>query len=189
MHNHYLPFLLFILVFQHLNLLAQPKTTFKPFVIQKTIALDPIYSAKQTSNKQWGLVNNRQKTTIAFSYDTLYNLPIIQFNPITYKQKYIPSEFVLAHRGNKVLLFSKKGRFIFEVDALMPRLMKNNILLVKKEGYWGLYDTNGTAILPLNCDHIEWYDDILSLSRGPEKYLFDPAKGEIIDELAHEQVQ
>lgn len=193
MHINYLPFqLLLTLLFLHQNLLfAQQKSSRPslPLSIQKTIALDPIYSAQQLENKQWGLVNNRNITTIAYNYDTLYNLPIVQFNPLNYKQNYIPSDFVLAHRNNKVLVFSKKGKLVLKVDALMPRLMRNNILLVKEKGLWGLYDTNGTAILPINCDHIEWYDDILCLRRGTEKYLFDPLKGELMNDLSHENVQ
>lgn len=156
---------------------------------KKALQLDESYIAVQNKTLTWGLMNDKNRLTIPCTYDSLYNLPYVTFDPISYQLEYSSSDFVVATKADKVYVYTKKGKFLFEADAIMPRLMQHDIVLVKNNGKWGLFSCNGDVILDANCDSIDWKNDILCLKQGQNEYRFHPQKGNFVDNLGHKNVQ
>lgn len=136
----------------------------------------------QSTSGQWGLYHSDATLVLKAIYDTLCPMYKVEFNPKTYYSKYIKTNYILGKKGQKYSLFNLQGHHVITVDGIMPRLMKNNIVLVKNNGLWGLINTSGEYILPIISHEIEWYDDMLSLRVNHKTVLFDAQKGELIDE-------
>ncbi len=149
---------------------------------QKVISFNQDFFFGQSESGKWGLCHKEAYFVINAVFDTIYPLCQVSFNPETYDLTYQKTDFIIGEKDNKHLLFSLEGNQIISVDGIMPRLMKNNIVLVKNKNYWGLIKTNGETILPVEASDPEWYDDMLSLKMNNKTILFDAQSGKIIKE-------
>jgi hypothetical protein len=150
--------------------------------LQKVISFNEELFFGQTDSEKWGLCHNDSSFVIKAEFDTIYPLFRVGFNPETYDLTYRKTDFIIAEKDKKYILFSLEGNQIISVEGIMPRLMKNNIVLVKNNNYWGLIKTNGEIILPVEASDPEWYDDMLSLKMNNKIILFDAQSGTLIKE-------
>ena len=157
--------------------------------LKTIIDFDQNHYFGQSTSGQWGLYNSDATYVIQANYDTLLPLCKVEFNPKTYYSKYIKTNYILGRKGRKHSLFNIQGDHIITVDGIIPRLMENNIVLVKKNGLWGLINISGEYILPIIADEIDWYDDMLSLRVNHKTVLFDAQKGELLDERNLYEIQ
>ncbi|MCH2022071.1 MAG: hypothetical protein MK207_06275 [Saprospiraceae bacterium] len=161
----------------------------KTLKFKSVIEFDSKHYFGQNDNGSWGFYLGNSTEIIDSEYDTLYPLHKIEFNPKTFLSKEIKTNFILGRSGKKYSLFNLKGHKITTVDGIMPRLMKNNILLIKNNGLWGLINTSGEYILPIVAHNIEWYDEMLSLKVKDKIVLFDAHNGELVDQRNLYEIQ
>jgi len=122
------------------------------------------------------------------NYDTLLPLDIINFNPKDYSTEHIHTSYIIGKKGTDQILLNLKGETLLTVNSIMPRLM-GDIVLVRKEAFWGLAKTTGEFLLPATCSEIEWYDDVLALKYENKWKLFHPKQKGILLEQSYDSVE
>lgn len=155
------------------SLLAQAPTSLQPAL---------------NDQHQWGAQNDAQAWIIPPIYDTLYTLPRTRFDHSNYNIHYYPSTYWIGKRNNKQVVLNSTGAILCKVDAVLPRLM-GNAILIKKGNQWGLRTLKGKTLLPTRCSKVTWYGDVLGLYYRDQWYLFDAQEGHLYPKGGVDEVQ
>lgn len=141
--------------------------------MKQIIDFDQQHYFVQHKKGKWGMCLSNGRTIVPMTYDTLFALDIIKFDPKDYSMEHIHTNYLIGKKGADQVLINLKGETLLTVNSIMPRLM-GEVILVRKGASWGLAKTNGDFLLPAACSEIEWYDDILALKHEGKWKLFHP---------------
>jgi hypothetical protein len=148
--------------------------------MKSVIDFDKNYYFAQEETNLWGLCSADAEFVIQAEYDTLYPLSEVEFEPTTYALSYSNTKFIIGKKGKNYDLLDLKGNKKMRVNGIMPRLMRNNVILVQNGGKWGLGKTSGEMLVATQSTAIDWFGDLLGLQENNAWTLFNPKSGGLI---------
>lgn len=156
--------------------------------MKQIIDFDQQHYFAQNKKGKWGMCLANGRSVISITYDTLFALDIIKFNPKDYSLEHTHTNYLIGKKGANQILVNLRGEELLTVNSIMPRLM-GEVILVRKGTSWGLATTNGDFLLPATCSEIEWYDDVLALKYEGKWKLFHPKQKETKLEKSYDSVK
>lgn len=138
----------------------------------------------------WGIKNSNHDWVVRPSYDTMFYLTRTTFDSETYEVTRHKTGYILGHNFHTYqwCLLYQDGSMRYKAEAILPRLM-GNVILVKKKNKWGLVNTKGNILLPVQCTKIAWHEDVLALKDKKGKWhLFDPQNGRLETQQVFDKV-
>lgn len=139
----------------------------------------------QNIQGNWGLCKENKTLLVPAVYDTIYSLDKVTFDPAMFSFEHVYTDFFITEKGEEHSLWNLKGAQIFTANSIMNRIM-GDMLLVRKDGAWGLMNTAGKVVLPVVCPKIDWYDDLLGLNYNKQWILLDAKKGKLLKEVTYD---